>query len=188
MTPSLPSHDSDVLQQVQRLRFSENLPYQFFKVEIRFGALISEDYVVATPALLYHKEQSPQHPISCISLVLYNIRKGGFHELKGSITSAGVSNIMISPIIDCFCLRTAITVSLYDCLTCAVSTLTWYWRARTERGAPVWRLHTRRELSSEPESNRPAPTSRQVTRLVWPCSDSLFIIWLKSCQSGLVQV
>ena len=68
MTPSLPLHDSDVLQQVQRLRFSEKLPYQFFKVEIRFGALISEDYVVAKPALLCHKDtaqdtQRPLHPI-----------------------------------------------------------------------------------------------------------------------------
>ena len=43
--------------------------------------------------------------------------KGGFHALKGYKKGAGVSNIMIPPIIDCFCACPPITVYLCGSLT-----------------------------------------------------------------------
>ena len=49
--------------------------------------------------------------ISCLSLVLFGVRLGGFHALKGSIKGAGIRFIMIPPIIDSFCACPPITVS-----------------------------------------------------------------------------
>ena len=43
--------------------------------------------------------------------------KGGFHALKGYKKGAGVSNIMIPPIIDYFCACPPITVSLCESRT-----------------------------------------------------------------------
>ena len=40
-------------------------------------------------------EMPPTRGISCLSLVLYGIRLGGFHAVKGSVIGAGVSDIMI---------------------------------------------------------------------------------------------
>ena len=45
----------------------------------------------------------PTRGISCLSLVLYDIRIGGFHAQIGSTAGAGVSNVMIPLLIDSFC-------------------------------------------------------------------------------------
>ena len=45
---------------------------------------------------------APNRVISRLSLCLYGIRIGDFHARKGSIIGAGISNIMIPPIIDYF--------------------------------------------------------------------------------------
>ena len=56
--------------------------------------------------------KAPTRDISCLSMLLYGIRIGGFHAGKGSVIGAGVSNIMILPIIDSFCACPHITVSV----------------------------------------------------------------------------
>ena len=73
----------------------------------KYCALISRDHrdtalrlvdfkvMLSTPALLCHKEPAQSRGISCLSLVLYHIRIGGFNAGKGFIIVAGVSNIMI---------------------------------------------------------------------------------------------
>ena len=73
--------------------------------------LVDFKVMLSTPALLCHKEPAQSRGISCLSLVLYHIRIGGFNAGKGFITGAGLSNVLIPPIIDSLCARPPFSVS-----------------------------------------------------------------------------
>ena len=71
-------------------------------------------------------EMPPTRGISCLSLVLYGIRIGGFHAGKGSNIDSGVSNIMIPPILDSLSVSTyQMTVSLCEPQTSPVLYSAW---------------------------------------------------------------
>ena len=56
---------------------------------------------------------APSRGFGCLELVPYDIRLGGLHTGERSIKGAGVSNVMIPPILDSSCDYLPITVSSY---------------------------------------------------------------------------
>ena len=102
----------------------------------RDTVLSLDDIVVLLRQLSYaiKTQLKAPNPISYLSLVIYGIRIGGFHAGKGSIIVAGVSNIMISSLIDSFCACPPITVSLWHFRTSVVLPLL---QVRSGRGSAV---------------------------------------------------
>ena len=92
----------------------------------RYCALIGWDHGVATPRQLSYaiktqlKAPKASYEWNFLPFAVSWWHKDSFHAGKGSITGAGLSIIMIPPIVDSFCACPSITVSDGESLTSAV--------------------------------------------------------------------